>query len=132
MTYILGYRKSITRDTTKMLNAPEGSTELCTIKGITYVCIPSGAAIDEDQHDEVVGTMSVVEPDLELIEEIKAASPHVALIQRRVREKIEKLYSINDEIKLIRSAPSPEFDVYNEHVELCRAWGREQKAMLGL
>ena len=115
-----------------MLNAPDGATELCTLDGITYVCIPEGAAIDEDQHEEVVGTMSVVEPDLELREQIKAASPHVALIQKRVREKISELYSVYDEIKLIRTAPSPEFDVYNEHVELCRHWGREQKTALGL
>lgn len=27
---------------------------------------------------------------------------------------------------------SHEFDVYNEHAEACRQWGREQKALLGL
>ena len=132
MAYILSYRKSITRDTTKMLNAPEGSTELCTIEGITYVSIPSDAAIDSDQHAEVIGTMEVVALDLELSEKIKAASPHVALIDKRVCEKIADLYSFTDEIKLIRTAPSPEFDAYNEHAELCRQWGREQKALLGL
>ena len=132
MTYILSYRKSITRDTTKMLNAPDGATELCTIDGVTYVCIPDGAAIDEDQHEEVVGTMEVIELDLELCERIKAASPHIALIQKRVREKIEEVYSIHDEIKLIRTAPSEKFDVYNEHAEACRQWGREQKALLGI
>lgn len=115
-----------------MLNAPDGATELCTIDGVTYVCIPDGAAIDEDQHEEVVGTMSVVDPDLELREQIKAASPHVALIQKRVREKISELYSVYDEIKLLRTAPSAEFDVYNEHTELCRQWGRDRKAELGL
>ena len=132
MTYILGYRKSITRDTTKMLNAPDGATELCTLDGITYVCIPEGAAIDSDQHPEVTGTMEVVELDFELCERIKAASPHIALIQKRVREKIEEVYSIHDEIKLIRTAPSAEFDAYNEHAELCRQWGRDQKSALGL
>ena len=115
-----------------MLNAPEGATELCTLNGVTYVCIPDGAAIDDDQHPEVIGTMEVVELDFELCERIKAASPHIALIQKRVREKIEEVYSIHDEIKLIRTAPSPEFDAYNEHAELCRQWGRDQKAALGL
>ena len=32
----------------------------------------------------------------------------------------------------IRTAPSEEFDVYNEHAEACRQWGREQKVLLGL
>lgn len=132
MTYILSYRKSITRDTTKMLNAPDGATELCTIDGVTYVSIPDGAAIDASQHEEVVGTMEVIELDLELCERIKAASPHIALIDRRVREKIAESYSFTDEIKLLRTAPSREFDVYNEHVETCRQWGREQKGLLGL
>lgn len=115
-----------------MLNAPEGSTELCTIDGITYVSIPSGAAIDANQHAEVIGTMEVVAPDLELSEKIKAASPHVALIDKRVCEKIAESYSFTDEIKLLRTAPSHEFDVYNEHVETCRQWGREQKELLGI
>lgn len=115
-----------------MLNAPEGATELCTLNGVTYVCIPDGAAIDDDQHSEVIGTMEVVELDFELCERIKAASPHIALIQKRVREKIEEVYSVHDEIKLIRTAPSPEFDAYNEHAELCRQWGRDQKTALGL
>lgn len=132
MAYILSYRKSITRDTTKMLNAPEGSTELCTLEGVTFVSIPEGAAIDANQHAEVNGTMEVVTPDLELSEKIKAASPHVALIDKRVCERIADLYSFTDEIKLIRTAPSPEFDAYNEHADLCRQWGREQKALLGL
>lgn len=115
-----------------MLNAPEGSTELCTIEGVTYVSIPDGAAIDANQHAEVIGTMEVATPDFELSEKIKAASPHVALIDKRVCEKIADLYSFTDEIKLIRTAPSPEFDAYNEHAELCRQWGREQKALLGI
>lgn len=132
MNYILSYRKSITRDTTKMLDAPEGSTELCTLDGVTYVSIPGGAAIDGNQHPEVIGTMEVVELNDELRELICTNSTHVQLIQQRVRDKIAELYSVHDEIKLIRTAPSHEFDVYNEHAELCRQWGREQKAALGL
>lgn len=51
-------------------------------------------------------------------------------INQRVCEMIAEQYSITDEIKLIRTAPSHEFDVYNEHAEACRRWGREQKALL--
>lgn len=51
-------------------------------------------------------------------------------INQRVREMIREQYSIEDEIKLLRTAPSPEFELWNAHVEDCRAWGREQKALL--
>lgn len=51
-------------------------------------------------------------------------------INQRVREMIREQYSIEDEIKLLRTAPSPEFELWNAHVEDCRAWGREQKALI--
>lgn len=50
----------------------------------------------------------------------------------RVRERIAERYPIHEEIKLLRTAPSQEFDAYNAYAEACREWGREQKAMLGL
>lgn len=53
-------------------------------------------------------------------------------INQRVRDMIREQYSIEDEIKLLRTAPSPEFELWNAHAEACRAWGREQKAALGL
>lgn len=53
-------------------------------------------------------------------------------INQRVREMIRSEYSIEDEIKLLRTAPSAEFEVYNEHAEACRDWGREEKRRLGL
>lgn len=53
-------------------------------------------------------------------------------INQRVCEMIAEQYSFTDEIKLLRTAPSHEFDVYNEHAEACRQWGREQKALLGI
>lgn len=132
MSYIVSYQKNITRHTTKMLDAPEGSTELCTLDGVTYVSIPQGAAIELEQHKEVMQTLDVTTVDDELRAKICAASPHIALIQKRVRDKIAELYSIHDEIKLLRTAPSPEYEMYNEHAEACRQWGREQKAGLGL
>ena len=51
-------------------------------------------------------------------------------INQRVRDMIREQYSIEDEIKLLRTAPSPEFELWNAHVEDCRAWGREQKDLL--
>lgn len=53
-------------------------------------------------------------------------------INAQVREMIAEQYPLHEEIKLIRTAPSEEFDIYHAHVEACRQWGREQKAALGL
>lgn len=94
--------------------------------------IPDGQAIDAEQHQSVLDTLDYPELTVELIEQISIASTHVQLINERVRQKIAQQYSVHDEIKLLRTAPSPEFDAYNEHAELCRQWGREQKALLGL
>ncbi|MDD5247806.1 MAG: hypothetical protein PHY45_02405 [Rhodocyclaceae bacterium] len=63
---------------------------------------------------------------------ISAASPHVRLIRQQVQDMIGEQYSISDEIKLLRTAPSAEHSAYNDHAESCRAWGRAQKAALGL
>lgn len=51
-------------------------------------------------------------------------------INRQVREKIRAVYSVEDEIQLLRTAPSPEFEVYNAYIEDCLKWGRLQKAAL--
>jgi len=45
---------------------------------------------------------------------------------------IREQYSLEDEIQLLRTAPSAEFELWNAHVEACRDWGREQRALLGL
>ena len=57
---------------------------------------------------------------------------HVALINQRVKDMIAARYSVEDEIKMIRTAPSEEFDIYNDFSEACRQWGRDQKALIGL
>lgn len=111
------------------LNAPEGSTELCTIDGVTYVSVPDDIAMP-DQHALI--TYAVVVLTSELTEAIKLASTHVQLIDQRVREKIADAYPIHEEIKLLRAAPSTEFDAYNTFAEACRQWGKEQKTLLGL
>lgn len=51
-------------------------------------------------------------------------------INRAVRDKIRAVYSVEDEIQLLRTAPSPEFEVYNAYVEGCIEWGRKQKSSL--
>ena len=34
--------------------------------------------------------------------------------------------------KMLRVGPTPETEAYNDYVEACRAWGRAEKAKLGL
>ena len=53
-------------------------------------------------------------------------------INRRVVEMIREQYTVDDEIKLLRTAPSAEFELWNAYVEDCREWGRQQKTALGL
>lgn len=99
--------------------------------GITYCSVPDGAALPE-QPAEIAASIQAVTLDPVLTQKIKAASPLVRLINATVAEKIAEQYSTADEIKLLRTAPSAEFEAYNAHAEACRAWGREQKAALGL
>ncbi len=129
MAHIVSYQKQSDAYTVYQLNAPEGSTELCTIGGVTYVSVPDDIAMP-DQNALI--TYAVATLTSELKEAIKAASPHVQLIDQRVREKIADAYPIHEEIKLLRTAPSAEFDAYNAFAEACRQWGRDQKTVLGL
>jgi len=135
MTYIVSYQKFIDSDRTIEIALPVGESnqrvgqELATVNGITYVAIPDDAILP-DQPQEI--TVSTVTLTPELKAQISANSPSTQLINQLVVEKIAEKYSINDEIKLIRTQPSTQFDEYNAYVESCRTWGKEQKALLGL
>ena len=54
----------------------------------------------------------------------------ISRINAEVRAKIRLMYTVEDEIQLLRTAPSPEFEVYNAYVESCLEWGRKQKEAL--
>jgi hypothetical protein len=51
-------------------------------------------------------------------------------INRKVVELIRSRYSVDDELGILRTAPSEEATQYNAWVEECRAWGRGEKALL--
>lgn len=51
-------------------------------------------------------------------------------IDAQVVDKIRNRYSVSDEIKLLRTAPSAEATAWDGYVEECRAWGKAQKEML--
>ena len=136
MTSIIGYRKVSTPHTVIQIQLPDDidlhCTELCTLDGITYICLPDGVTLPADQPPEIDASIEIVALTPSLSAVIAAASPHVRLINIRVAEMIAAEYSVIDEIKLLRTAPSAEFEVYNAHAEACRAWGRAEKAKLGL
>ena len=93
-----------------------------------------GVALPAEQPPQIaesIETLPVPLPDA-LREAINAASPHVQLISARVVEAIRRRYSIEDEIKLLRLAPSPETAEWNAYVEDCREWGRAERAKIGL
>jgi len=137
MTKIYKYQKIVDDYTTHCLVEPDYNlletedriTELCTIDGVTYVSVPDSITLPAQP--EQITVEEVVLTD-ELKAAIKAASPHVQLINDRVVSKIREVYSLNDEIKMIRLSPSAESTAYNEYVEACREWGRVAKANLGL
>lgn len=54
----------------------------------------------------------------------------ISRINAEVRAKIRLMYTVEDEIQLLRTAPSPEYEVYNAYVESCLEWGRKQKEAL--
>jgi hypothetical protein len=56
----------------------------------------------------------------------------VAMINNRVVEMIRSRYSVDDELGILRTAPSEEAPQYNAWVEECRAWGRGEKMRLGV
>lgn len=137
MPKIYQYRKVIDAFTTHSLREPDSAsareedriTELCTIDGMTYVSVPDTVILPVQPKEISVEEIALT---AELGDAIKAASPHVALINERVVAKIRDRYSVDDEFKMIRIGPSPETEAYNDHIEACRAWGRAEKARLGL
>jgi hypothetical protein len=134
----VSYRKYIDSQVTRELRLPEDSahqrlgTELATVDGVTYVGLPDGATLPTDQPSEIAESISTVVLTDAMRDAIKAASPHVRLINERVQAAIAERYSYADEIKLLRTAPSQECIAYNAYAEECRAWGRAEKAKLGL
>ena len=72
----------------------------------------------------------------ELKEQIEEASPHIQLIKKRIREKIAKKYSIEDELKIIRNKINgidvEKYTEYNSYIEACIAEGKVKKEELGI
>lgn len=141
MPTLYAYRKVIDSVTTHTLRLPEAAQglqaaqELCTLPdGRTVVTLFDGYTLPDAQPAPIAASIQTLPSPLpdDLREAIKTASPQVRLINARVQESVAQRYSLADEIKLLRTAPSAEMDAYNAYAEECRAWGRAEKAKLGL
>ena len=149
---IYSYKKYVDEITTKELRLPQDAqtrefigTELCTIDGLTYVCVPGGITLPVEQPNEIVDSVQVVTLTNELREQIKQASQHVKLIASRMQDKIREKYSIEDEMYFARigvgaanglyTPADSEFQAMKEFgnfVESVRQQGRTERAKLGL
>ena len=141
MPSLHAYRKVITAINTFEIRLPESAPgqrqgqEIATLTdGRTIVCLDDGATLPADQPAQIAASIEALPSPLpvDLRAEILTASPHVRVINQRVVEKIRAEYSVDDEIKMLRIAPSAETTAWNDHVEACRAWGRAERAKLGL
>ncbi len=118
-------------------------TELATLAdGYTYVAVPDSVTLPE-QPEQITVEPFTLTPELR--EQIKAVSPHCALIAERTEAKIRARYSSNDEAYFARIASGAslglyEFEpgeqdkliVFGLYVEQCRQWARAERAKLGL
>ncbi|MEI7816176.1 MAG: hypothetical protein WCI45_03180 [Desulfuromonadales bacterium] len=117
-------------------------TELCTIEGLTYISIPDSVALPA-QPEQVVLTEVALTP--ELADAIKAVSPHVRLIDERIKAKIRERYDAESEMYFARISigaitgqyimepgEAAKVAAYGAYVEEVRQWGRDQRAGFGL
>ncbi len=154
MPSLIAYRKAITRETTIALRLPLDASqgqptaqELATLPdGRTVVMLPDSLTLPADQPAEVASTIEYLTPlAADVREQIKAASPHVALIAERMIQMIRDAYSLDDEMFFARigvgaatgmytptSDEIQEMAVFGEFVEGVRQWGRTERSKLGL
>lgn len=150
MTSIYAYRKHSTPHTIIQMVLPDNQgaddslrcTELCTLDGVTYVSVPDALTLPAQPSEITVEPVVLTDT---LKAQIKAASPHVALIYERTEQKIRAVYSISDEAKFARIGVGAALGVYafgageqdeliafGAYVEAARQWGRDERANLGL
>lgn len=117
-------------------------TELATIDGTTFVHVPDSATLPEQPIEIDVAPVSIT-PDL--TDAIKAASPHVRLVNERIKAKIRERYDAETEMYFARISigaitgqytmepgEAEKVAAYGAYVEEVRQWGRDQRAAFGL
>lgn len=145
---IYKYQKITDEYTTYTLNEPDLNeselkiTELCTIDGFTYVNVPDGIILPEQNENIILEEVIMTD---ELKKQIKESSPHIKLSYKRLRDRIREKYSIDDELYLSRilhgsalgtyilQENEPEkISTYQTWVEECREIARLERVALGL
>ena len=112
---------------------------------MTYVVLPDGAALPEDQPAEIAASIQQVALTSEQREAIKLVSPHALLISSRIIDRIRAEYPLEEELFLARIAvgalqgsytlqagEAEELAAYQVCAEAAREWGRTERALLGL
>lgn len=151
MPTIYSYQKHIDNVITRELALPVDATgqrlgtELATIGGITYISLPDGATLPTAQPSEIAASIKPVTLDAATHDAVVAASPHCKLIAQRMQAQIRAQYSADDEMFFARisigalmsqytmgTGEAAEVAAYGTFVEGVRAWGRAQRAALGL
>lgn len=139
MVKIYGYRKDSDQYTTYTVQG-EGVTELCTLDGVTYISVTENLP----QHDERLTVAELVLTD-DLRSQIKKASPHIQLLNDRIKAKIRERYDAEDEMYFSRisigalmgqyameAGEQEKVLAYGAYIEEIRQWGRDEKAKMGL
>jgi len=154
MPSLYAYQKSIDAVTTHYLKLPEtnmaeqAGQEIATLPdGRTVVVLYDGFTLPESQPAAIADSIELLSNPLpnDLRDAIKLASPHVALINSRTEGMIREKYSMSDEAKFARIGVGASLGAYvfepgeqeellafGAYCEAARAWGRVEKAKLGL
>ena len=115
------YRKIINEVTTlclvepdyELLNLKERVREIGVLDGFTYIEVPDSVTLPKEQ------PVLLIEANLEADK-----------IDYQTVEKIRARYTVADEIKMLRTAPSTDTAAWNDYVEQCRADGAAAKELL--
>jgi hypothetical protein len=115
--------------------------------GRTVVALFDGYTLPGDQPAAIADSIEILPSPLDRVlrEQIKAASPHVRLINDNMIAKIRASYTQDDENYFSRVGVGSsmgmytptedevqEMAVFGEFVESVRQWGRAERAKLGL
>lgn len=124
------YKKKSDQYTDYIING-ENIYEHGEIDDLTYIYI--AAETPEDVVNPSGLVVDPITPTDEQLEQLKSQSVYVTHINNQTEEKIRQVYSSSDEMKLNRrrDRDTAAFTEYDNYVEECRAWGRDQKEEIG-
>jgi hypothetical protein len=154
MHSFVAYRKAVNSITTHYLALPEAAQgeqaaqELATLPdGRTIVVLFDGYTLPANQPADIAASIEQLGSPLspELREQVMAASPAVRLTYDRTQALIRSKYSVDDEAYFARigvgvalgaytfePGEQEELLAFGSFVESARAWGRAERAKLGL